>query len=459
MDIGTDIESFFALVQSSNFNFAEVYAQSPMGVYMFFGVLLAVIVVVFLMKRALTRASAMRTLSNIDNPENSFSDYDLYMQKIAKVFSAATPEFHEILNSNKRSYYKAQLKLLETLEIDDKIVKYQQMSDTYMLLSEATSADEDLSLYFSNLSTEIITEKLHSEIGDYAKELEFNEESLSSIESIVRYANSLEDPEVVLSKLKSRLQNIDFGSGLDIFMFVRSLNSETLLQVYDFCTKRQNELFENSRAIISSEILDYLLENGEKEKVYNYIKSLTLATYLQELNYKYFNQRDSLEFDLIFIANKTEINSDYKTYLEVLLSDNWRNDTYLEILVGSENVSNVIGHLQNRQVIERVDRIRKEVVEKQILDEALHTARQAEIIALEAKNIADGNLSKAQAEALEKAKSITMSQAKENAQQLENELKKNEDEKQDDIKSEDDSVTVEVKKEVEQIAYTDAKEK
>ena len=207
-------------------------------------------------------------------------------------------------------------------------------------------------------------------------------------------------------------------------MFVRSLDSDSLLQVYDFCTGKQNELFETPTAIISSEILDYLLENGEKDKVYNYIKQLSLATYLQELHYRYFNQKDSLEFDLIFIANKTEINADYKNYLENLLTENWRNDTYLEILIGSENVANTIGHMQDRQVIERIDRIRKEVVEKQILDEALSTARQAEIVALEAKNIADGNLSKAQAEALEEAKAITMSQAKENAQQLENELKK-----------------------------------
>ncbi len=454
MEIGTQIDSFLTLVKESNFNLVEVYAQSPMGVYTIVGVLFVGMVLFFMMKRSLDRSSAIKVLAKMDNSENSFSDHEAYLEKIVKVLPSATTEFKEILESNKRGYYKSQLRLLENLEIDDKIIKYQQMANSYKLLSEASSSDEELSLYFEELSNELINDRLHKELETYIKELNFNEETVPSVVSIVTYANSLEEPEFIIDQLKKNLQNIDFGSNLEIFMFVRSLDSETLVQIYDFCTEKQKGLFENINAIISSDILDYLLENGEKDKVYKYIKSLSLATYLQELYYKYFNQRDSLEFDLIFVANKTEINADYKNYLENLLTDHWRNDIYLEILIGSENVANTIGHMQDRQVIERIDRIRNEVAEKQILDEALETARKAEILALEAKNMADGNLSKAHAEAVEQAKNITMTQAKENAQQIENELKKDEE-----TVEEEKAVTVSVEKEVEKIEYTQVKEK
>ena len=456
MDIGSDITNFLTLVKESNFNFAEVYAQSPMGIYIVVALIIALVGAYFFIKSTLVKASAMKVLKDIDNPENSFSEYDTYMQKIAKYLPHATPEFKEVFEYSKKSYYNAQLRLLEMMEIDEKISKYQQMAKTYRLLSEATSNDEELSLYFSNIADELIDNKLYEDIKEYVDTLTFDEETLPVIENIVAYANTLEEPELILDILTKKLQNIDFGSSLDFFMFVRSLDSDKLLQIYDFCISKQNDLFETPTAIISSKILDYLLENGEKEKVYHYIKSLSLATYLQELYYKYFNQKDSLEFDLVFVANKTEINAEYKTYLENLLTDNWKNDTYLEILIGSENVADRIGHIQGRQVIERIERIRKEVVEKQILDEALATARQAEIVALEAKNIADGNLSKAQAEALEKEKAITLSQAKENAQQLESDLKKNEEEITVE-KTDDNLVTVEVKREVEQIEYSKEK--
>ena len=456
MDIGTEIGDFLTLVKESNFNFAEVYGQAPMAIYIIVGGFITFVIAFFFIKSSLRKSSAMRVLKDIDDSENSFSDYNEYMQKIAKFIPSATAEFSEVLEYSKKSYYKAQLRLLENIEIDEKILKYQQMSKTYMMLSDASSSNEELSLYFSECSQELLSDKLQNELSLYIEELVFDEESLSSIEAIVTYANRLEEPETVLNILTKKLQNIDFGSSLEIFMFVRSLDSEKLAQIYDFCMSKQNTLFETPTAIISSEILDYLLENDEKDKVYHYIKSLSLATYLQELYYKYFNQKDSLEFDLIFVANKTEINADYKNYLENLLTENWRNDIYLEILIGSENVADTIGHMQDRQVIERIDRIRKDVVEKQILDEALQTARQAEIVALEAKNIADGNLSKAQSEALEKLKTITMSEAKEKAQQLENDLKKNED-TQSDEKIERNPVTVEVKKEVEQIEYSKEK--
>jgi len=450
MDVGTTIGDFLTIVEKSNFNFADIYAQAPMEIYIIVGGLVATLGAFFFIKISLRKSSAMKVLKDIDNSENSFSDYDAYMQKIAKHIPNATEEFKEVLEYSKKSYYTAQLRLLENMEIDEKIVKYQQMSKTYKMLSEASSSDEELSLYFSEISNELLVEKLQGELRRYIKEVNFDEESIPLFRTLVQYANSLEEPEMVLNILTQRLKNIDFGADLEIFMFVRSLD-DSLEQVYEFCMGKQNKLFETPTAIISTDILDYLLENGEKEKVYHYIKSLSLATYLQELYYKYFNQTDSLEFDLVFIANGTEINENYKSYLENLLTDNWRNVTYLEILIGSEKVADRIEHIQARQVIERIDGLKKEFAEKQILDEALKTARDAEIIALEAKSIADGNLSKAQAKALEEAQAITISQAKENAEQIENELKKNEDE---DVKVGENSVTVEVKRDIEQIEYT-----
>jgi hypothetical protein len=393
-DIGKEVIDFLNLVKDLNYDVMAIYAQEPTAMHIIGGVLFVVLILIIMINKSLSKSNALKTLTYMQDPENSFELCQSYMNKIVKIMPKAQQQFKELFVSNKDDYYEIQLKLFKDMEIDDKIVKYQEMSKTYQQLSDAIVDNEELAEFYKDTSESLLTDKLFNEISSYIQDLNFSEETVSHMESIVAYANTLEEPELILNKVTDKLQTVDFGSSLDVFMFVRSLDSEKLTQIYDYCIAKQNELFEDENVKISSDILDYLLQNDEKDKVYSYIKTLKLATYLQELNYKYFNQDDNLEFDLIFISNLTEINSDYVDYIETKLTDNWRDDNFIEMLVESENVLNVIGHDRVRQVIQRIDSIRKDYDEKQILDEALQTAKNAEMIAIEAKKIAESNISK-----------------------------------------------------------------
>lgn len=393
-EIVQKIMDFFTFVKDSNYDVAIIYAQEPMMVQIIGGVLFVILILIFMVNRSLKRYGKLKILANMDNSKNSFDEYQSYMNKVVKILPSANDEFMKIFETNKDSYYTTQLAKLEDFEIDEKIAKYQEMSQTYRLLGNATSKNQELSAYYETIANDLLDGKLYSEITFYIEDLNFSEETIPHIEAIVAYANILEESESILDQLTNKLQNVDFGANLDIFLFVRSLDSEKLVQIYEYCITKQDELFEDENIKISSDILDYLLENDEKDKVYNYIKTLTLATYLQELNYKYFNQNDNLEFDLIFMANPTEINSKYKEYLESKLTDNWRDDDFIESLIKSENIANIIGHETARLTIERVDSLRKEYDEKEILDEALQTAQDAKAIALEAKELASKNITR-----------------------------------------------------------------
>jgi len=157
--------------------------------------------------------------------------------------------------------------------------------------------------------------------------------------------------------------------------------------IYNYIKEQQEKLFESGERVVAAEVLEHLLANGEKERVLRYIKALQVPTHLQELYYRFFNQKNMQELDFAFIANPLEIHQDYANYFEQLLTDAWRDDTTLEELLSYENLSRVIGHDRVRNVIERIDTLRKEFDEKEMAQEALQLAKDAHRLALEAKTL------------------------------------------------------------------------
>lgn len=75
--------------------------------------------------------------------------------------------------------------------------------------------------------------------------------------------------------------------------------------------------------------MKYILENENKQKVYDYISNLKNKIYLQNLYYKFFEQSDDLDFNLSFIKNKTEIENDYKEYLDSQITYHWKDLDYI----------------------------------------------------------------------------------------------------------------------------------
>lgn len=375
---------FLALAKELNYDAAALYAKEPMMMQILGGTAVGSVILLMILKGMMSKSGANKALKYLDHENNEFYDIIAYYNKITKRLPGANADYIEALKAKNGTTYLMMIRLLEDTTMEQKIQRYTEMSKVFTELGEATR-DEELREYFLELAQ---SEKLKNEISSYMSRFTFNDESLEALISIVDYASTLEEPQDILSIITKKLDTINFGESLELYNFVQTLEEDRLGEIYTYCATKLETLFSDASSIVAGEILENLLENNEQSKVLSYIQTLNIATYLQELNYKYFNQRDDLEFDLAFIANSTPINENYASYLETLFTNNWRDDEFLEMLVNRQNIINVIGHDRARNVIERVDALRKEYDEKTILDEALKTAQEAKELAQEAKDLA-----------------------------------------------------------------------
>ena len=59
-----------------------------------------------------------------------------------------------------------------------------------------------------------------------------------------------------------------------------------------------------------------MYENGEKNRVYEYISNLKNPMHLQSLYYIFFAKKDDIDLDLAFVKNQTQISENYKEHLD-----------------------------------------------------------------------------------------------------------------------------------------------
>jgi len=385
------ITHFLEVAKEVNYDVAALYAKEPLMMQVLGGVVLFIVLIfILVIKSKMRHADANKALNNLESYLESFEEYQANLKKILKTLKGAKGEFLESLKAKKEDYYKEQLRTLKDMPLEEKIDKYQEMAALYKELAKA-ARDEELHEFYEEKSVEILEKELLESISSYMREFSFTPEDVTVLEKIVAYANSKEDPDVVLSIVMDKLQGVDFGSNLERYTFVQNLDAEKLGPIYEYCTEQQQKLFEDGERVVAAEVLEYLLENGEKERVITYIKSLKVPTHLQELYYRFFNQKDLQELDFAFIANKLEINQEYAKYIENLVTDKWRDDKALEALLENENFADVVGHDRVRIIIERIDALRKEEEEHEKLEEALSLAKEAHTMALETKALLQAN--------------------------------------------------------------------
>ncbi|MFA9375088.1 MAG: hypothetical protein ACERKK_13125, partial [Poseidonibacter sp.] len=132
-----------------------------------------------------------------------------------------------------------------------------------------------------------------------------------------------------------------YAFNLDLFKFVKALDKKQSGAVYFNCTQKLEEAIQSKENLISTVILSYMLENGEKEKVYSYISNLENKTYLQSLYNNYFSKLDDQELDFSFIANETKIDSDYKNYIDTKLTNNWSDTEFMNYVLEAPRVIEV----------------------------------------------------------------------------------------------------------------------
>jgi hypothetical protein len=387
MDINTYIEkakAFFQTAQELNFDLVALYAKEPQMMQIVAGVILVIVFIILMkIKSSMKKAGGQKALQTLESYVESFEEYQENLQKIIKVLPSAKADFIENLEAKKEQYYKEQLATLRDLSLPQKIEKYQQMAKTYAELAKAARKSEALQSFYEEKLQEILTKELFEEIANYLNDFDFNEEDVVVLEEIVAFAKTQENQEEIIKLITKKLEGEDFGSSLEIFTFVRNLNPETLGEIYDYCVEQQAKLFENGERVVAAEVLEYLLENNEEEKVIAYVESLKVPTHLQELYYRFFNQKENQDLDFAFIANPLEITQGYAKYIEELITKEWRDDKALEAILERKNVESLIGHDRYRIVIERIDELRKVIDEQKMAQEALTLAQEAHRMAKE----------------------------------------------------------------------------
>lgn len=228
---------------------------------------------------------------------------------------------------------------------------------------------------------------LYEEIIYYIQSSHFDEQELENVTSIVKYANSTQNPSLILEKLFDTLDKFSFTYNLDLYKFIKKLSKEDAKQVYTFCNEKLEAIFTSKKHEVSILILEHMLEYNEEQIVYDYISTLTKEEYLQQLYNQLFNKKDNLNLDLAFIANPTKIENEYKKYIDESLTNNWRDSDHIEFVSKSPGVLDVLGHMEFRTLIERVDNLAIECENRKMVQEALTIAKRAESIALEAKSL------------------------------------------------------------------------
>jgi hypothetical protein len=381
---------FILLVKESNFDLSVIYSQDPNGVFISILVLLILLfIIAFFIKNALKKAEFLRIVSNIQNSSN-YDDFEFKLEKIALELPKRGIEVVNSLNLFKDDILNKQLVLLKDFNIKKKIKAYKQMSNQYSLIANNSKkySIEELSKFYEEKSESLLNENLLKEIENYYKNCDFKENDIKFVNSIVAYANTLSNPSIILNPLQEQINRFSFAFNLDLFKFIKGLTKDASGQIFVNCNNKINSLFENYNIKISEVILSYMIENGEKQKVYDYISNLKDSSYLQNLYYILFSKKDDIDLDLSFIKNEIQIDSNYKEYIDNKITFNWKDLGYIKYILNSPRVLETIGHIDYRNVLERIEKLENEVDFNKKVAEVLEVAKRAEKLAIEAKAIA-----------------------------------------------------------------------
>lgn len=385
-----NISNFFSLLKEAKYDLGLVYSQDPNSVYsMFFLVAILAIIIGFFAMNAIKKAQLLKVVSKIEKSSN-FSEFEESLTKIATELPKRGVEVANSLNSLKNEILNVQFKLIKDFNIKDKIDSYTKLSQNYSLIGKNSKKYniEELSKFYEEKSTALLNENLAKEIENYYKNSRFTQNDVAYVNAIVKYANGLGDSSGILKPLQNEIDRFSLGFNFELFKFIKSLDKNLSGQIYINCNEKIDRLFENQTSRISSSILKYMLEKNEKQKVYDYISFLKDASYLQSLYLDLFGKSDDINLDLAFVKNNAEIKNDYKEYLDSKITFNWKDVTYIKHILNAPRVLQVIGHIDYRNILERIEKLESEVDFNATVAKILEVAKNAEKIAKEAKAIA-----------------------------------------------------------------------
>ncbi|UTJ07661.1 hypothetical protein [Arcobacter roscoffensis] len=384
-----NLKEFFTIAKQTNFDLAQVYAQTPNGVYSTGLVLLVILLVVlFFIRRSIKISSAVKLASQIQNSKD-INEYNEKLDKLAAELPKRGLKVAQTLNAQKNEILEKELELLEELNIKEKIDKYTQIASKYELIAKNSKkyAMNELTSYYDQTAKKLLEVNLIEDINTYSKNAAFNENDLEFVNSIVKYANTTPNPDEILNSVIKEINSYSYAYNLDLVKFTKALTKDESKQVYENCTNNLELVLTSGEHKVSEIVLSYLLEEN-KEDVYNYISTLENKTYLEDLYHNLFAKKDDIDLDLAFVANETKTNVDYASFIDKKITDNWKDLKLMKHIIKAPRVLETIGHVSYRSVLERIEKLETQEENNKTILEALQTARRAEALAKEAKDIA-----------------------------------------------------------------------
>ena len=385
-----NISNFFSLLKESNYNLALVYSQDSSSFYSVLLLLLIVILIVgYFIRDSFKKAELSKLISNITKVSN-FSEFEQKLSKIADEISKRGLEIANKLNLLKEDILTKGLVLTKDFDIKQKIEAYKKISSDFSLISKNTKKYniEELSKFYEEKSISLLEDNLLKQIENYYKNVRFTQTEAENIDFLVSYANSLSNPLVILKPLENEINKFSFTFNLELFKFIKKLDKNSSKVLSYALNKKIEELFCSEREKISVAILAYVLKTDEKQKVYDYISNLKDKNHLQTLYFNFFAKRKDIDLDLAFVKNETEIVNDYKEYINSQITYNWKDLKLIKYIINSSGVLRIIGHIDYRNVLERIEKLENEVDFNATVAKILEVSRNAEKIAKEAKAIA-----------------------------------------------------------------------
>lgn len=385
-----NISNFFSLLKQSNYDLALVYSQDSSSFYSVLLLLLIVLLIVgYFIRNNFKKAELSKLILNITKVSN-FSEFDQKLSKIADEISKRGLEIANKLNLSKEDILTKGLVLTKEFDIKQKIEAYKKISSNFSLIAKNTKKYniEELSKFCEEKSISLLEDNLLKQIENYYKNVRFTQAEVENIDFLVSYANSLSNPLVILKPLENEINKFSFTFNLELFKFIKKLDKNSSKVLSYALNKKLEALFGSEREKISVAILAYVLKTDEKQKVYDYISNLKDNNHLQTLYFNFFAKSKDIDLDLAFIKNETEIENDYKEYIDTQITFNWKDLKLIKYILNSSRVLQIIGHIDYRNVLERIEKLENEVDFNATVAKILEVSRNAEKIAKEAKAIA-----------------------------------------------------------------------
>ncbi|QKF66754.1 hypothetical protein AVENP_1199 [Arcobacter venerupis] len=390
MDVFGKVTDFITLVQESDYNLSMIYSQDPNTIYVILLIMLALLFgVLFTLNNIVKTKELLNLISEIKDTKE-LEEYNNKLNKIVLELPKRGFKPANNLNSLKEVILKNHLNLLKNKNIKEKIEQYKYLSNSYTSIFESMKKFniKDGIKFYEKKSKDLLDIELFKELENYYKNTYFKKEDAVFVDSIVSYANSTANSSDIINPLFIQINRFDFGFNLELFKFIRALDKKKSERIFIECNKKMDNLLSNEYGKVSEVILFYMLKNGEEDKVYTYISTLKDSKHLQSLYYNLFAKKDDINLDLSFIKNETKINEKYKDYLDNQISLNWKDLNYVNHIIKSANVVQTLGHADYRIILERVEKLEKELLDNQTIQQVLEIAKRAETIAKEAKAIA-----------------------------------------------------------------------